>query len=91
MLGLRCTSDCAPRTKNGQPAQSTTGVVSANSIQLCVAIANQPSGWPAIASTVTVTVSGRLHQKRRWKSRSSGLSSSSDGSSGSSAMPHLGQ
>ena len=25
MLRLRVTSDCQPRTKNGQPAQSTTG------------------------------------------------------------------
>jgi hypothetical protein len=35
---------------------------------------------------------GRLHQKRRRKSTSSGLSPSSRlGSSGSSAMPHFGQ
>src|SRR5262245_20495674 len=26
MLRLRLTSDCQPRTKNGHPAQSTTGV-----------------------------------------------------------------
>ena len=30
MLRLRVTSDCQPRSKNGQPAQSTTGVASAN-------------------------------------------------------------
>ena len=29
MLRLRVTSDCQPRTKNGQPAHSTTGVASA--------------------------------------------------------------
>ena len=33
MLRLRVRSDCAPRTKNGQPAQSTTGVASTNWIQ----------------------------------------------------------
>ncbi len=92
MFGLRFTIDCAPRTKNGQPAQSTTGSASTSSIQLCIAMSNQPSRWPNIASTVTTTVSGRVHQKRRWKSTSSGFSaSSSSGSTGSSAMPHFGQ
>ena len=33
MLRLRVSSDCQPRTKNGQPAQSTTGVAKANWIQ----------------------------------------------------------
>ena len=33
MLGLRNTTDCQPRSKNGQPAHRTTGVASANSIQ----------------------------------------------------------
>ena len=74
MFGLRLTIDCAPRTKNGQPAQSTTGSDSTSSIQLCVAMSNQPSRWPNIASTVTTTVSGSVHQKRRRKSTSSGFS-----------------
>ena len=34
MLRLRVSSDCQPRTKNGQPAHSTTGVAKANWIQL---------------------------------------------------------
>ena len=45
-----------------------------------------------MASTVTITVSGKVQKKRRLKSRSSGFSASSSvGISGSSAMPHLGQ
>ena len=92
MFGLRLMTDCAPRTKNGQPAHSTTGSDRASSIQLWVAMPNQPKRWPNIASTVTATVSGSVDQKRRVKLRSSGLSSSSRlGISGSSAMPHLGQ
>ncbi|CAM5530249.1 hypothetical protein SSTU70S_02858 [Stutzerimonas stutzeri] len=92
MFGLRWRIDCTPRTKNGQPAQSTTGVASSSSTQFCVAPWNSASECPAIASRVTITVSGRVHQKRREKSRSSGFScSSSSGITGSSAMPHLGQ
>ena len=45
-----------------------------------------------MASTATTIVNGKVHQKRRRKSTSSGLSPSSRlGISGSSAMPHLGQ
>ena len=33
MLRLRVTSDCQPRSKNGQPAHSTTGVAKANCSQ----------------------------------------------------------
>ena len=41
---------------------------------------------------MTTTDSGSVHQKRREKSFSSGLSSSSRlGNSGSRAMPHFGQ
>ena len=93
MLGLRCTTDCQPRTKNGAPAHSTMGSVSTSSTPLCVAMPTQPSRCPAMASVVTTMVSGSVHQKRREKSRSSGLSSAASrlGSTGSSAMPHLGQ
>ncbi len=34
MFRLRLTIDCQPRTKNGQPHQSTTGVASTSSIQI---------------------------------------------------------
>jgi hypothetical protein len=91
MLGLRLTIDWTPRTKNGEPAQSTTGNDRTSSIHVCVAGANQPSRCPNIASTVTMTVSGKVHQKRRRKSVNSGFSPSSIcGNSGSSAIPHFG-
>ena len=92
MFGLRLTIDCTPRTKKGQPAHSEIGSDSSSSIQLCVAMSNQPKRWPNMASTVTATVKGSVHQKRRWKSTSSGFSlSSRSGSTGSSDMPHFGQ
>ncbi len=65
MFGLRWTIDCQPRTKNGHPVQSTTGSDSNNSTQVCVAMLNKPRRWPHIARTVTITVSGSVHQKRR--------------------------
>ncbi len=34
MLRLRVTTDCQPLTKNGQPAQRTTGVAKTSWIQL---------------------------------------------------------
>jgi hypothetical protein len=67
MLGLRLRTDCAPRTKNGQPAHSTMGKVSTSSIQLCVAMSNQPSDGrtsPA-RDDITTSVNGSVHQKRR--------------------------
>src|SRR5690625_6935821 len=75
MLGLRLTIDCQPRTKNGCPAQSTTGNDSTSSIQVCAVMSNQPSWGPNMASTVTTMVKGSVHQNRREKSFSSGLSS----------------
>jgi hypothetical protein len=92
MLGLRLSTERAPRTKKGAPAHSTTGSDRPSSSQLCAAMSMTPSAWPNMASVVTAMVSGRVHVKRRWKSTSSGFASSSRlGSSGSSAMPHLGQ
>ena len=45
-----------------------------------------------MASTITTTENGSVHQKRRVKSTSSGFSSSSSvGITGSSVMPHFGQ
>ena len=92
MFGLRLRTDCTQRSKNGQPAHSTTGVASANSSQVRVSTASPGMRWPNIASTNTASDSGKVHQKRRLKSRSSGLPSSSRlGISGSSAMPQIGQ
>jgi hypothetical protein len=92
MLGLRLATDCTPRTKNGHPAQSTIGIDSTSSTQLWVCMSMSCRRCPAMASAVTTTVKGNVHQKRRRKSTSSGLSLSSRlGISGSSAMPHFGQ
>jgi hypothetical protein len=43
MFGPRWRIDCAQRTKNGQPAQSTTGVASASSIQVRASVASHAS------------------------------------------------
>ena len=92
MFGLRLRIDCAQRTKNGQPAHSTTGAPSANSIHVRVRTGIACTNIEPIASTNTATVSGRVQRKRRLKSASSGCSSSSRlGISGSSAMPQIGQ
>src|SRR5690554_2376829 len=91
MFGLRFTTDCQPRMKKGCPAQRTTGVDNTNSTHVCVVMSNQPSWGPNMASTVTMTVNGRVHQNLREKSLSSGFSSSRLGIKGSSAMPHFGQ
>jgi hypothetical protein len=66
MLGLRMDEDCQPRTKNGQPAHSTTGKRQHQlDPGLHVAMSNHPRRWPNIARMVTMTVSGSVHQKRR--------------------------
>ena len=38
MLGLRLRIDCTQRSKNGQPAHSTTGALKASSSQVRVSI-----------------------------------------------------
>ncbi|MCY1545276.1 hypothetical protein D9M68_812110 [compost metagenome] len=92
MFGLRLRIDATPRTKNGQPAHRVTGVARINSTQFCVAPCSNCSWWAVIANTVTMTVRGNVHQKRREKSLSSGFSSSSSsGITGSKAMPQMGQ
>ena len=42
MFRLRFTTDCQPRTRNGQPAHRTTGVASASSPQADEIVAEQP-------------------------------------------------
>ena len=92
MFGLRLRMESIQRTKNGQPAHSTTGVASTTSIHDIAEGANGMNRWPPIASTTPIAVSGSVHQKRRVKLSSSGFfSSSSDGISGSSAIPQIGQ
>ena len=97
MLRLRFSTDCQPRTKNGQPPHSTTGVDNANSNQCSGRGAMSPftrSGKNSapIARTNTGSASAVLIQKRRVMSISSAFSSSAPVAvMGSSAMPHLGQ
>ena len=92
MFGLRFLTDWSQRTKKGHPAHSTTGVLMAELDPALCRQSARENRWPAMARTVTTTVSGSVHQKRRRKSTSSGLSSSSSaGMTGSSAMPQIGQ
>ncbi len=95
MLRLRVTTDCQPRTKNGQPAHSTTGVASISCSQFEVC---WPMEWlspvrcPPISSTNTGTASARPIQNRRLMSISSSFGPASAlASNGSSAMPQIGQ
>ncbi len=92
---LRFTTDCQPRTSNGQPHHMTTGVASASSIHPRSAGLSQ-CPKPGIACPMAMTTSGavstKLIQNRRVMSRSSGSSSSSAVTvSGSRAMPQIGQ
>ena len=95
MLRLRFCTDCQPRTKNGQPAHSTTGDASTNWIQFDSIGSTKP--WPPtmcppISSTTTGAASRAPIQNRRVMSASSGLGASSRlMTSGSSAMPQIGQ
>ncbi len=94
MLRLRVTIDFQPRTKNGQPAHSTTGVASASCSQF-------ESCWPRsmwrsvrcppISSATTGTASTTPIQKRRVMSASSGFGPVSAVTiTGSSAIPQIG-
>ena len=94
MLRLRFLNDAQPRSKNGQPPQSTTGVARANwsHIEARTGSGCQPNSSPPMARITSGTESAALIQKRRDMSISSGLGpSSSVGSTGSSAMPQIGQ
>src|SRR3954452_5533631 len=91
MFGLRLTSDIQPRTKNGQPAQTTTGVAqirpTAFAVRMLTAAPN-----PGIRSAIEVTSTGAdstaAIQNRRVIVTSSGLGPSSNVTTlGSSAMP----
>src|SRR5438128_2532482 len=92
---LRVTSDCQPRTKNGQPAHSTTGVANRNCSQFDHV---WPSSmwrlvrWPPISSVRTGIVSRSPTQNRRVIAASSGFGAApAEATSGSSAMPQIGQ
>jgi hypothetical protein len=93
MLGLRVRMEAIQRSKNGHAPHTTTGVARMSCASACAdseTLGN--SRCPAIARIIVAIDSGRVHQKRRRKSTSSGFSPSSTlGISGSSAMPHFGQ
>src|SRR5688572_14404277 len=92
MLGLRWRIESMHRMKNGQPAQSTTGVDNTSSSHDMVLGASGMTLCPPIAKTTPTMLNGNVHQNRRLKSSSSGFfSSCSVGISGSSAMPQIGQ
>ncbi|MCY1308150.1 hypothetical protein D9M70_581370 [compost metagenome] len=65
MFGLQLATDCQPRRKSGIPAHKTIGKDRANSIQVWVRDSNHCRLCPNMASTVTTTVSGSVHQNRR--------------------------
>ena len=94
MLRLRVITDWTPRTKNGQPAHSTTGVASRSWIQpdRRGSMRWPRPRWAPISRTTTGTVSARPIQKRRVMSTSSGLGPvSAVMTAGSSPMPQIGQ
>ena len=94
MLRWPLRTDAQPRAKNGHPAQSTTGVASTSWAQADAAGPRRcrPRTWPPISSRNTGTASASPTRKRRVMSASSGFGpTSAVASSGSSAMPQIGQ
>src|SRR3546814_10738018 len=80
MLRWRVFSEAQPRSKNGAPAHSATGVASANCTQPDALGEIRPlrsTRWPPISSTNTGTVRAAAIQNRRVMSASSGLGPSS--------------
>ena len=95
MLRLRVSSDCQRRTKNGQPAQITTGVGETSCIQFDNVWSTQP--WPPTkCPPISRMTAGRANtkpiQNRRVMSANSGFGAASRvATSGSRAMPQIGQ
>src|SRR5262249_31936202 len=88
------------RSKNGQPAQKTTGVANTNPTQLMtlprVIVTRPPVSMSATVMTNTGAVRTAAIVSRRVMSASSGFGASIAAAavldqSGSSAMPHFGQ
>ena len=95
MLGERFRSEAANRRQNGQAAHSTTGLAINSSTQPNAAPSQRWNGSPTsspIDSTSSGTLSAALTTSRRVKSLSSGFGpGSAAGTTGSSAMPQIGQ
>ena len=95
MFGLRLTIEAQPRSKNGRPAQSTTGTAQASWIQFETVRLNGSADAPAIISVIARANTGSpmaaAIRNRRVMSASSGWGASSCVTArGSSAMPHAG-
>src|SRR5450759_619190 len=95
ILGLRFTTDAQARSKNGHPAQNTTGVASARPIQFtsvpCVMTSRPPPTMSAIVTTKTGAARAAAIRNRLVMSTSSGLGVSNVLTvRGSSAMPQMG-
>ena len=95
MFGLRLTIDAHPRSKNGRPAQSTTGAAQASWIQFETVRLSGSAPAPATISVMAMPNTGSpiaaAMRNRRVMSASSGLGASSGVTArGSSAMPHAG-
>ena len=97
MLRLRVTSDCQPRTKNGQPAHSTTGVAKRELHPVRQRRLDpdraQPARCAPISSTKTGSVSDQADPEPPRHVGEFGIGSGCRPStiSGSSAMPQIGQ
>ncbi len=94
MLSRQVTIERHPRTKNGAPPHSTTGVASAScshGIQGVSKAWRREGAIPPIAMSSSGRASAALIQNRRVMSTSSGLGASSSGTArGSRAMPQIG-
>ena len=96
MFRRRVRTEAQPRTKNGQPAHSTTGVARTSWIQLLVvagiASAIESTKCVPITSRTIGTVSTAPIQNRRVMSTSSAFGPASEvTTSGSRAIPQIGQ
>ena len=104
MLRLLLIIDCHPRTKNGKPAQATTGVPRIISIHFATVAEDQlptvgihsftgkPTNGPmAIIRTGIVSTSPIQNLREKSTSSGSGPASGSGKPFGSRAMPHFGQ
>src|SRR5437016_1966975 len=96
MLRLRFRIDCQPRTKKGQPPQSTTGEANASEIHATTRGANRlRTGSPGISTRMTSSSKSNVkythNQKRRCILISSTFSSSPVATRGSSVIPQIGQ
>src|SRR5262245_386122 len=95
MFALRFTSDAHARSKNGHPAQNTTGVARIKPTQLISApyamVYRPPSAMSAIVIAKIGAVRIAPTRKRRSMSTSSGFGASdSETTRGSSAIPQIG-